>query len=127
MYFPGLDLLLAGLYLFFLWREAIQSGLGPLPQAMVGILWQLPGIFLAGSVLLNLDQATDFSYYFIFMLQLWHTPVLPFLNLIPVMNFGNMPLYYYLLFVMVPLLWAFYLFPAIPGRQAKIIVPSENN
>lgn len=127
MYFPGLDLLLAGLYLFFLWREAKQSGLSPLQQAVAGALWQLPGIFLAGSVLLNLDKGTDFSYYFVFMLQLWNTPVLPFINLIPVYNLSSMPLYYYLLFVMVPLLWVFYLLPSWQGRQTRVNLETENN
>lgn len=127
MYFPGLDLLLAALYLFLLWREAKNSGLHPLKQAAAGALWQLPGLFLAGSVLLNLDQGTDFSYYYVFMLQLWHTPILPVINLIPVYHLKNMPLYYYLLFVMVPLLWFVYLLPALQSRHSKIIFQSENN
>jgi len=122
MYFPGLDLVLASLYLVLIWQEARRSSAscGPVQQGIVGFLWQLPAIFLSLSILLGLDQATDFSYYFIFILQLWHTPVLPIISLIPLHNVGDKPLYYSLLFLMVPLLWSFYLMPVFVSKQPLV-------
>ena len=113
MYFSGLDLPLAFLYLAVIWQEARHNSslYGPIRQGILGFIWQLPAIFLSLSILLGLDRATDFSYYFIFILQLWHTPVLPIISLLPLHSIGDKPLYYYLLFLMVPLLWSFYLLP----------------
>lgn len=129
MYFPGLDLLFALLYFVLVWQEAKHSSLfcGPIQQGIVGFLWQLPGMLLALSILLGWDQATDFSYYFIFILQLWHAPVLPIISLFPLHNLGDKPLYYYLLFLMVPLLWSLYLFPAYQSKAFKISLDTENN
>lgn len=122
MYFSGLDLLLAFLYLCLIWREASYSGtrFQPLQQGIISTLWQLPGIVLAAVVLLGLGQAADFSYYSIFILQLWHTPVLPLISLFPLSSVGDKPLYYYILFLLVPLLWIFYWLPALFKKGKKI-------
>jgi hypothetical protein len=73
---------------------------------------------LVGSA--GLDKATDFSYYFIFMLQLWHTPLLPLTTVLPDLLQLDKPFYYYELFVMTPLLWMVYFLPRLkrllPGR-----------
>ena len=129
MYFSGLDLPLALIYLVLIWQEARRSRsfCSPIQQGIVGFLWQLPGIFLSLSILLGLDRATDFSYYFIFILQLWHTPVLPIISLLPLQIIGDKPLYYYFLFLMVPLLWSLYLFPAYKSKAFKISLDTENN
>lgn len=114
MYFPGLDLLLSFLYLALLWQEASRSiyKSQPIKQGLIGFLWQMPGIILVLAVCLGWDFSVDFSYYFIFMLELWQTPVLPFISLLPAWIWHAKPLYYYLLMLMVPLLIIFYFAPA---------------
>lgn len=113
MYYPGLDIVLALLYLVIILREAYYSKNAFLQQSLTGIIWQLPACFLSLTVLLGFDQSTDFSYYYIFMLQLWHTPVLPLFTLLPDFIQLDKPLYYYELFLMAPLLWIIYVLPFI--------------
>jgi hypothetical protein len=116
MYFPGVDIGLALLYLFVInWegRYAATGLKGPFKQVAVAILWQMPGFVLAGSVLLGLDQLTDFAYYFIFILELWVTPLLPLVSLIPLVKMAGYPLYYYFLFLLVPLMGLIYLEPLV--------------
>jgi len=111
MYFPGLDLLLAFLYLGILWKEARynNANLSPLGQTIVGFLWQLPGIVLIFTICLAWNLSDGFSYYAIFILELWQTPILPIISLIPVYYWAGRPLYYYLLLIMVPILIGYYL------------------
>jgi hypothetical protein len=116
MYYPGLDVFLATIYLILLWEEGKHTWqLQPnaLRQALVAILWQLPGFFLAGSILVGLDRLTEFAYYFVFILELWQTPVLPLISLLPVWTVKDIPVYYGLFFVMVPVLALYYCMPAI--------------
>lgn len=129
MYFSGLDLPLALIYLVLIWQEARRSSsfCGPIMQGVLGFIWQLPGIFLSLAILLGLDQSTDFSYYFIFILQLWHTPVLPILSFLPLHSIGDKPLYYYLLFLMAPILWSFYLLPVLMKTRSSFKMQTENN
>jgi hypothetical protein len=114
MYFPGLDIMLSILYLILL-REEGKHGAQLLcdnkKQGLVALLWQLPGFFLGTSVLLEFDRLTDFAYYFIFMLELWETPILPLLSLLPTGTITDKPIYYYCLFVMVPVLSILYYLP----------------
>jgi len=115
MYFPGLDIVLSVLYLILLWEEGKSSSrmlLNHKKQALVAMLWQLPGFILSVSVILGLDQLTDFAYYFIFILELWQTPILPLISIIPVWTILDKPLYYYLLFMMVPVMAVYYYLPA---------------
>ncbi len=120
MYYPGLDIILAGLFLLVVWGEADYQRFSWLQQSLIAIIWQLPAFFLSMSVLLGLDKATDFSYYFIIMLQLWHTPLLPLTTVQPDLLQLDKPFYYYELFVMTPLLWMVYFLPRLkrllPGR-----------
>jgi hypothetical protein len=113
MYYPGLDIALALLYLLIIWQEGRYKKFSFIQQGLVGIFWQMPALLISLSMLLGLDQAADFSYYFIFMLQLWHTPILPLTTLQPVIAYLDKPLYYYALYLMAPLLWIFYLLPLL--------------
>lgn len=113
MYYPGLDVVLALLYLVIILREAYYCKFSFIQQSLIGIVWQLPAGFLSLPVLFGLDQSTNFSYYFIFMLQLWHTPVLPLFTLLPDFIQLDKPFYYYELFLMAPLLWVIYILPFI--------------
>lgn len=116
MYYPGVDIILAAIYLILLWKEGQYSWQlqhSPLRLALVAILWQLPGFILAGSILSGLGGQTEFAYYFVFILELWQTPVLPLISLLPVWTVHDMPVYYALLFVMVPVLALYYCMPAL--------------
>lgn len=125
MYYPGLDILLAGLFLWVIWKEAGEKSFSLLQQSLVAITWQLPALFLSLSVLLGLDKNTDFSYYFIFMLQLWHTPLLPLTTVLPDLLQLDRPFYYYELFIMTPLLWVVYLLPWLK-RSLRTNQPIKN-
>lgn len=125
MYYPGLDILLAGLFLWVIWKEAGEKSFSLLQQGLVAITWQLPALFLLLSVLLGLDKTTDFSYYFIFMLQLWHTPLLPLATVLPDLLQLDRPFYYYELFIMTPLLWVVYLLPWLK-RSLRTNQPIKN-
>ncbi|MBP1760561.1 MAG: hypothetical protein H6Q64_103 [Firmicutes bacterium] len=124
MYYPGLDIVLALLYLLIIWWEASYKNLSLFLQCLVGLAWQLPALYLSLSIIMGLDQATDFSYYFVFMLQLWHTPVMPLATLMPNLIRLDKPFYYYELFVFAPLLWTIYLLPWF--RRKKLLQKKFN-
>lgn len=121
MYFPGLDVVLAALYLWLVWAEARQAAakMGSLvKQTVIAAAWQLPGIVMGFSLLTGLDRLTEFAYYFVFMLELWQTPVLPWLSLLPLWTLNGWPVYYIMIFVLVAVLLGIYMLPAmIPGRS----------
>lgn len=122
MYYPGLDVILSILYLLLLWEEGkytLRTFRSPLKQKIIAVIWQLPGIILGSSVILGLDRLTDFAYYFVFILELWVTPVLPLVSLLPAWSILDRPLYYYLLFVMVPLLAVYYCLPLFRKQYRK--------
>jgi len=114
MYYPGLDIILSMLYLVLLWEEGkytYKMVRNPKKQALIAGIWQLPGFMLGLSVVLGLDRLTDFAYYFVFILELWVTPILPLVSLLPTWTIMERPIYYYLLFIMVPLLAVYYCLP----------------
>lgn len=115
-YYPGLDIALSILYLLLLWTEGQHSWRilrSPWKQALIAVFWQLPGFLLAGSILSGLDRLTEFAYYFVFILELWHTPVLPLISLLPVGTILDIPIYYGLSYIMVPVLSFYYYMPAM--------------
>lgn len=121
MYFPGLDIVLSILYFYLLWAEGKYSQRmlhNHQSQALTALIWQLPGFILVGSVLLSLDVVADFAYYFIFILELWDTPVLPLVSLLPAWTILDRPVYYYLLFLTVPgLAYYYYLAAGNPENR----------
>jgi len=122
MYFPGLDIILAILYLVFLWQEgrySLRLLNNPEKVILVAGIWQTPGLILAVSVLTGLDTLAEFAYYFVFMLELWLTPVLPLISAIPTFTIFDKPFYYYCFFILVPLLAAVYCFPALTCKPEK--------
>ena len=123
MYFPGLDIILALVYIYVVWKEGsyCRRRLSRVGMAAVAVLWQLPGYFLAGSILLPLESASQFSYYFIFMLELWDTPLLPLISMLPTWTLFDRPLYYYFMFMLVPALSLYYYTPALmpKGLQSR--------
>jgi len=123
MYFPGADVALAAIYLWLVWAEARQAAaqMGSLfKQAVIAIAWQLPGLVMGFSLLTGLDGLTEFAYYFVFMLELWQTPVLPWLSLLPPWTINGWPVYYIMIFLLVVVLICIYLLPAvIPDRRRR--------
>jgi hypothetical protein len=122
MYYPGLDVVLSILYFILLWEEGkytLRTVRSPLKQKMIAGLWQLPGIILGSSVILGFDRLTDYAYYFVFILELWVTPVLPLVSLLPAWTILERPLYYYLLFAIIPVLAAYYCLPLLQKRYRK--------
>ena len=120
MYFPGLDIILSTLYLLLLWEEGkytYRMLRNPKKQAVIACMWQLPGFILASSIILGVDRLTDFAYYFVFILELWFTPILPLVSLLPAWTIWERPIYFYLLFMMVPILAVYYY---LPGYRKKI-------
>jgi len=115
MYYPGMDIGLALVYLIALYWEGnyAAANLKRPFQVVVALLWQLPGLVLSGSVLLGWDQLFDFAYYFIFILELWVTPLLPLVSLLPLSKIAGYPLYYYFLFILVPLMGFIYVGPSL--------------
>jgi hypothetical protein len=115
MYFPGLDIILALIYIYLVWKEGshCQRRLSQVEMAAVAVLWQLPGYVLAASILLPMESASQFSYYFIFMLELWDTPLLPLISMLPTWTLLGRPLYYYLMFGLVPALSLYYYTPVL--------------
>ncbi|MEQ8235835.1 MAG: hypothetical protein ABRQ23_03565 [Syntrophomonadaceae bacterium] len=116
MYFPGADVALAALYLWLVWAEARQAAaqMGSLvKQTVIAVVWQLPGLLMGFSLLTGLDGLTEFAYYFVFMLELWQTPVLPWLSLLPPWTISGWPVYYILIFVLVVVLICIYLLPVV--------------
>ncbi|MEA4924972.1 MAG: hypothetical protein VB084_06615 [Syntrophomonadaceae bacterium] len=114
--------MLSILYLVVLWEEGNYTCRrihNPLKQAAVAVIWQMPGFILALSVILGWDRLTDFAYYFIFILELWVTPILPLVSLLPAWTILERPLYYYLFFVIVPILAVYYCLPAIKKEVRK--------
>lgn len=119
MYYPGLEIFFSLLFLLIIVKENDYKRFSFLQQSLVGIIWQLPAWFLSAVVLLGLDQSTNFSYYYIFMLQLWHTPVLPLITLLPDFIYLNRPLYYYAIFIAAPVLWIVYVSPFFVRKLFK--------
>jgi hypothetical protein len=118
MYYPGLDIVLAFFYLLIIWKEASSESVSFIRQFLIGFVWQVPAMFLSLTLLLGLDQSTDFSYYYIFILQLWHTPLLPLTTLLPNLIYMERPFYYYELFLFAPLLWIIYLLPLVIHKKS---------
>jgi len=115
-YYPGVDIALSILYLLLLWAEGQHSWQilhSRWKQALIAAFWQLPGFLLAGTILSGLDRLTEFAYYFVFILEIWHTPVLPLISLLPVGTIWGIPIYYGLSFIMVPVLAFYYCMPAM--------------
>lgn len=120
MYFPGLDIILSILYLILLIEEGKHTARrldNPGKQGLIAIIWQMPGLLFVVSIITELDHLTELAYYFIFMLELWHTPIIPLVSLLPAGTFLDKPLYYYALFLMVPLLAILFYLPALKLKQ----------
>lgn len=121
MYLPGIDMILAVIYLIIVWQEGIANSvvLNWKQHAIVGIMWQLPAMIFIFSILIDLENILGFSLYSIFLLELWETPILPLLTILPQNTALAMPLYYYLLYIMIPVLCGIYFLPAVLKKSTE--------
>lgn len=128
MYFPGLDLLAAAafLYLLFIWsRRMARNGMTPARVMTTAFLAQLPGLVFCGIALYSWWRYGPLTSYFDFALQMWHTPFLPLLSLLPPIRIQGFPLYFLLGYVLSPLyilLMGLFArtFPQASGNRVKI-------
>lgn len=102
-YYPGLDVVLAVLYLLVVVREVRYHQSKSRWRIFVVVLtWQLTGLFFSLIILARCTMLELYNYA-IFVLELWYTPILPFLSMLPTGSLEK-PLYYYALLGM-PLLY----------------------
>lgn len=119
-YYPGIDILISISYLIVIALEArLIKHLEKWEKVFIFILWQITGIFfsLAKLIEINVHYLNDYA---IFILQLWYTPVIPLVSIIPEPYNFDKPFYYYLLIGM-PIIMAvyFYFFSWNPGEYIK--------
>lgn len=94
-FFPGLDLLLALLYITVLIAEGrLQAGMTLAQKSCVVALWQGPALFMSLYVLADFTFA-NLDDYAIFAMQFWTAPLLPWWSLLNAPTPGSYPLYYY--------------------------------
>ncbi|NLW63607.1 MAG: hypothetical protein GX052_05840 [Syntrophomonadaceae bacterium] len=105
-YFPGLDLLAAAafLYVLFIWsRRMVENGMNAGRVMATAFLAQLPGLVFSGLALYSWWRYGPLTSYFDFALQMWHTPFLPLLSLLPPIRIQGFPLYFLLGYILSPL------------------------
>lgn len=102
-YYPGLDIFLSFSYLFIIATEAraIRKN-AKAAKALTSFYWQLPGFVLSITSLMGLET------YSLFILQFWHTPVMPLLSFLTIPTSASKSLYYYCMLLMFLLLSLFY-------------------
>ncbi len=97
IYFPGLDIMVAVIYLLVIALESRRATRLPfIKKIMTALVWQAPGIFFA-AVLLSSFNFMGLYEYAIFMLHFWFTPLLGLLSLAGISFYFDKPLYYYIL------------------------------
>jgi hypothetical protein len=105
MYFPGIDVVVSLVYVGFIWWQGRRWGreLGAGGVALTAALAQLPGfLFQSLAIWYWINQGLLTSNYD-FFLQLWHTPFIALLSLIPLGSWHGISLYYWALHLLSPL------------------------
>jgi len=114
-YYPGLDIVLAVVYLVIICDQMRSLAKGSKCKGVAGfILWQAPGIIFSLISLLPWSWWGIKDYAF-FLLMFWYTPVVPLLSILQWVIAGY-PLYYYLLLAM-PLIYGLLFTAAIQLKQ----------
>lgn len=112
IYFPGLDLALAFVYLAVIGTEAfLYRREGWSRNILAALIWQLPGLILS---LMSIAPAGAWGVanYGFFVLEFWYTPLVPVLSCLWGFTVQGKPLYYYLLLA-APVIMLFYYYLAI--------------
>ncbi len=103
MYFPGLDLLASTFFLYCLYcwsRYLGHAGFSMWRVMGTATLAQVPGLIFGSLALYNWWLYGPLTSNYDFMLQMWHTPWVPMLSLLPSMYIREFPLSFLLLFVL---------------------------
>lgn len=96
-YYPGLDILLAFVYLIIIRIEAgLVKGYPRRKILRLALIWQGPAAFL-GLLVMGDFYVKALGENAIFLLEFWSTPLLPLLTPLTGFNYFNHPLYYYML------------------------------
>lgn len=97
MYFPGLDLALAIIYLISIGIEAgLNHSCTRVRVLVIILIWQLPGLILSLTSIAPAGMWGQANYAF-FILEFWYTPLVPLLSCLSGWVIQGKPLYYYLL------------------------------
>lgn len=119
MYIPGLDLLLAGIFLVIIFIESrLNANLSNWENIVIAALWQGPAILLALYTLAGL-KFWSLDDYAIFALQFWGAPLLPLWSLVNISVSMEYPLYYYLILTAPISLFIYYLLAACISLKNK--------
>jgi hypothetical protein len=113
-YFPGLDIILALIYIAIVLEEGFYCAKqlqNLFKQILVALTWQIPGFLLIILVIINFPALDYLNYYAIFLLEIWATPLIPFVSLLPPVNLLGHPIYYYCFFINVLVVTILYIFP----------------
>jgi hypothetical protein len=94
-YFSGLDVILSLLFMAVILIEGVNQTRSKLTLITV-LLWQLPGIILSLAISTGISSAMPGGEYYIFVLELWYTPVIPLIALLSA-PFLPAPAYYNML------------------------------
>jgi hypothetical protein len=112
-YFPGMDILVALLYLLLIGFEARRAYQLPRwKQSLTALIWQAPGILWALILITSFNLMGVYEYA-IFLLQFWFTPLLGVISLSGWYFYFDKPIYYYLLIYLPFISFLYYLGPAI--------------
>lgn len=104
-YFPGLDIILAILYILIIWISGRVMGedfgkpiFGKI--LLVGVIAQLPGLILSAVTYDGIFGSHFFDVDYSFLLQLWHTPGMPLVSFLSFPVYGHISAYFMALFIL---------------------------
>jgi hypothetical protein len=122
-YFTGLDLIFSIIFTAIIMIESI-TGRGEIWSGLATVLiWQLPGMILSLCIISGLSNLMPGGEYYIFILELWYTPVIPLISLIST-PFLPYPLYYNLLLIMPLIMIIYYMLGFIPLTRGHSLIRS---
>lgn len=105
MYFPGLDLLASAvfIYLLFSWSKyMVRNGMNTWRVMATAVLAQLPGLVFSSLAIYSWWRYGPLTSNFDFILQMWHTPFVPLLSLLPAVHLQGFPLSFLLAYILSP-------------------------
>jgi hypothetical protein len=107
-YFNGLYVFLSILFAACIIIEAILNKSERMFSCLATVLlWQLPGILLGIFIITGLTFHIPGGEYYIFVLELWYTPLIPLISFISA-PFLPQPIYYILLLITPLIMIAYY-------------------
>jgi hypothetical protein len=105
MYFPGLDLLAAAIFIYLLFRwsqHMIDNRMNTWQVMATAALAQLPGLIFSGIAIHSWWRYGPLTSNFDFILQMWHTPFVPLLSILPTVHLQEFPISFLLAYILSP-------------------------